>query len=255
LDWYSRSNRSVVGTAYTAAVNVTGGVAPYTTTVSGLPVGLSFDGSNIVGTPTVAGTFTVSVSTTDSLGVPAASAPITLTVSAPAITAFSATLPSATVGTAYSGSVSASGGYGALSYSAAGLPTGLTLSGKGISGIPTTVGTYSVAFTVTDALGTTASTSGNIAISGAVVAPTSCTLPTGAKSSADINAKVTAVSGSNIIIGAKPVTVLPCTVITWSGSWSGLTKAIRVGYSADMSKGYILNGVTYATNINVDNGL
>jgi hypothetical protein len=246
---------SVVGTAYTAAVNVTGGVAPYTTTVSGLPAGLSFDGSNIVGIPTVAGTFTVTVSTTDSLGVSAASAPITLTISAPAITAFSATLPSGVVGTAYTGSVTASGGYGALSFSTAGLPTGLTLSGISISGIPTTAGTFPVTFTVTDALGTTASTSGNISISGAVVVPTTCTLPTGAKSSAGIHAKVSAVSGSNIIIGTKPVTVLPCTVITWSGNWSGLTKAIRVGYSADMTKGYVLNGVTYATKINVDNGL
>lgn len=55
------------GTPYQAPVNVAWGVAPYTVTVGGLPAGLSFDGSSIVGTPTAAGTFAVTVSATDAV--------------------------------------------------------------------------------------------------------------------------------------------------------------------------------------------
>jgi hypothetical protein len=48
-------------------VNISGGIAPYTVAVSGLPNGLSLDASNtLVGTPTVAGTFTLAISVNDS---------------------------------------------------------------------------------------------------------------------------------------------------------------------------------------------
>jgi hypothetical protein len=214
----------VTGTAYTAPVTVAWGVAPYTTSVLGLPAGLSFDGVNITGTPTVAGTFTVSVSTTDSLGVSAASAPLTLTVSAPAITSFSGNLPSGSVGTAYSGTVSAIGGYGALSYSVTGLPAGLTMSGKNITGAPTTAGTYPVAFTVTDSLGTQASTSGSISVGNAVavIGEPSCTKPTGGKGGLNSKGAITSITGNVITFNtskgvAVTVIVPACAKITWNG--------------------------------------
>lgn len=168
---------AVAGTAYTTPITVAWGVAPYSTSVIGLPAGLSFDGANITGTPTVAGTFNVSVSTTDALGISAASAPLTLTVSAPAISSFSASLPTGTIGKTYSGSVAAVGGYGALSYAATGLPAGLSLSGNTIIGAATAIGTYSVSFTVTDALGTTSTTNGSITINSAAITAVSATLP------------------------------------------------------------------------------
>lgn len=221
----------VAGAAYTAPVTVAWGVAPYTTSVLGLPAGLSFNGTNIVGTPTVAGTFTVSVSTTDALGVSAASSPLTLTVSAPAITSFTANLPSGTVGASYAGSVAAVGGYGTLSYAATGLPAGLALSGKNIVGTPTTAGAYGVSFTVTDALGTQATASGTITVGNAVVTTgPSCTKPTGATGGLNSMGAITAIAGNVITFNtskgvAVTVTVPSCAKIAWNGG----AKAFALG--------------------------
>lgn len=226
----------VAGTAYPATpVDVAWGVAPYSTSVIGLPAGLSFDGVNITGTPTVAGTFTVSINTADSLGVLAASAPLTLTVSAPAISSFSANLPSGTVGTAYTGTLSASGGYGALSYSATGLPAGLTLTGNTISGTPTTAGTSTLSLTVTDSLGTSSSIGGTIVIAAAPVTPPStttdpsCTKPAGAKGGLNTKGLITSVNGNVVTITNKSgvsttVTVPACAKVSWNGA-----KAFKVG--------------------------
>lgn len=57
-----------VGVPYQAPVTVAWGVAPYSVNVAGLPAGLSFDGTSIAGTPAAAGTFTVTVGATDSVG-------------------------------------------------------------------------------------------------------------------------------------------------------------------------------------------
>jgi hypothetical protein len=64
---------------------------------------------------------------------------------------------------------------------------------------------------------------------------------------------VTAVNGTTVTIGSTLVTVPACAAITWKGNWSGLTKAIRVGYNVQVSKGYVLNGITTATAVIVDN--
>jgi len=58
-----------VGIAYpTTPIKPTGGWAPYTIAVSGLPAGLIFDGANVVGNPTVSGTFPVTISVADNNG-------------------------------------------------------------------------------------------------------------------------------------------------------------------------------------------
>lgn len=64
---------ATVGVAYQAPVSVAWGVAPYAVTVSGLPAGLSFDGSKIAGTPAAAGTFQVTVQAVDNVGAKATS--------------------------------------------------------------------------------------------------------------------------------------------------------------------------------------
>ncbi|HJQ42052.1 MAG TPA: Ig domain-containing protein, partial [Jatrophihabitantaceae bacterium] len=66
----------------------------------------------------------------------------------------------ATVGTAISPlQLQASGGTTPYTWSAVGLPSGLTISSTGsVSGTPTTVGTYTVTATVHDAAGANAST-------------------------------------------------------------------------------------------------
>jgi hypothetical protein len=58
-----------VGSAYPATpIIVTGGWAPYTMVVAGLPSGLTFNGTHVVGSPTVSGAFPVTISVTDNKG-------------------------------------------------------------------------------------------------------------------------------------------------------------------------------------------
>jgi hypothetical protein len=64
-----------VGVGYSAAVHFSGGVAPYTVQVTGLPSGLSFDGTQIVGTPSVSGTWSLSVTVSDAIGLVSAGNP------------------------------------------------------------------------------------------------------------------------------------------------------------------------------------
>lgn len=75
--------------------------------------------------------------------------------------------PSASVGTPYSATpVSASGGQAPYSFSATGLPPGLSISsGTGVvSGTPTAAGSYAVTVTVTDAASATASASTTLTV-------------------------------------------------------------------------------------------
>jgi hypothetical protein len=62
------------------------------------------------------------------------------------------TLPAATAGVSYSGSFTAAGGVAPYTYSATGLPTGLTLSSSGVlSGTPSIAGSYTITVTAKDA--------------------------------------------------------------------------------------------------------
>src|SRR5579862_5627381 len=70
------------------------------------------------------------------------------------------TLPAGTVGTAYSANLAATGGVSPYTWSASGLPGGLSISSSGtISGTPTTAGSFSATVTVKDSSGTTTSSS------------------------------------------------------------------------------------------------
>jgi hypothetical protein len=67
------------GVPYSAPIAVTGGLAPYSGSISGLPAGLTFDGLNITGTPTSSGVSNVTVTVNDALG-HSASSTATLTI-------------------------------------------------------------------------------------------------------------------------------------------------------------------------------
>jgi hypothetical protein len=138
-----------VGTAGHFHVTTAGFPAP-TLSVSGtLPPGLTFDptAGAFTGTPTGAGTFPVTVTAMNPLGV--ATQTLNLTVGTSALTITPATLPDPVLGTAYSRQFAATGGTGPYTFTVTvgTLPTGLSLSPDGLlSGTPTETGTFN--FTV-----------------------------------------------------------------------------------------------------------
>ena len=153
------------GTAYTQTISASGGVAPYTYAVTSgsLPTGLLLDPLTgvISGTPTQAGFYNFIITATDSDGCMAAMA-YSITINCPSITFNTASpLTPGTVGTAYTQTISVSGGVAPLTFSVTGgaLPPGLfldTTTGV-ISGIPTLAGVYNFVITVTDRDGCSAS--------------------------------------------------------------------------------------------------
>jgi hypothetical protein len=130
--------------------------SPTTYAASGLPTGLTVNSSgDITGKPTVPGTYNVTVSATNSYGTSSSTLNLTVapTLQAPVIS--SATTASGTTNTPFSYQVTASNS--PVSYSAAGLPSGLSMSGTSgvISGSPTTAGSSVVTISATNATGTT----------------------------------------------------------------------------------------------------
>ena len=132
---------------------------------TGLPAGLSLNSTTgvISGTPTTAGTSSVTVTGTDSTG-PTGSATFTWDVTSKTANVVTVTNPGSqtgTVGTAASLQISAtdSASGQTLTYSATGLPAGLSISSSSglISGTPTTAGTSSVTVTATDTTGASGS--------------------------------------------------------------------------------------------------
>lgn len=126
---------------------------------TGLPAGLTLNTGNglIAGTPATTGTYPINVGASNAGG--SATLTLTLTVtaanvppSAPNIN--SPTTAAATVGVAFTYTITASNG--PTSYGASGLPAGLTLAPASgvISGAPTTAGTFPVTLTATNGTGT-----------------------------------------------------------------------------------------------------
>ncbi|HEV3199439.1 MAG TPA: putative Ig domain-containing protein, partial [Bryobacteraceae bacterium] len=136
-------------------VVVSGGTPPYTWSVAGGSVpGLIFDAANValVGTPTTPGTFTINLQVTDSAGLTAAKS-LSLTIAPASLAITSARqLPDVLLNTPYSQTLTASGGVPPYTWSANGLPAGLTINASTgtISGTPTTAGNISFAITIAD---------------------------------------------------------------------------------------------------------
>ncbi|MGZ5008017.1 MAG: putative Ig domain-containing protein [Methylobacter sp.] len=168
----------------------------------------------------------------------------------------SVTLPSGTAGTAYSGTVKVTGGWSPYSVSVSGLPSGLSYSSGSITGTTALTGTFPLAISVVDSKNNKYNlTTASITINAAGA----CTVPSGSKSATEVVGKITGLSGSTypmtVTVGSSSFVVTNCTAITWNGNWSGMTKSIKTGYKADMTKGYTNNGVSYAQSLIIDNGL
>ncbi|WP_141704318.1 putative Ig domain-containing protein [Planobispora rosea] len=153
------------GTSYayrTVATNLqltaSGGQLPLTWKVTGQPTGLSASESGLIsGTPTQLGTSTVTATVTDRRG-DTDTVEFSMVVNdLPKLTDVEDQVTQ--TGTAVSLAIPASGGRTPLTWSATGLPTGLSINALTgvVSGTPTTYQTRSVTVTVTDKGGKTAS--------------------------------------------------------------------------------------------------
>jgi len=160
-----------VGVAYNPSqqpqFSVVGGTPPYTWSASGLPPGLNINATSgvLTGTPTTAGTFSITLQATDSSAPPITG---TRTFSITIATGLSITtatqLPDTTLGSAFSYTMTAAGGAPPYTWSANGLPSGLSINASTgvISGTTASAGTISFAVTVVDSAQASASARFNI---------------------------------------------------------------------------------------------
>ncbi|ALB64952.1 FIG00553710: hypothetical protein [Cronobacter condimenti 1330] len=149
------------GHAWSQTFTASGGSAPYTWTAHGLPAGVTINAATgaLSGTPTAAGSFTVSVTAKDAnnlsttasypLSVRDETAPVAL-----AVTPGAGALATGTVGAAWSQTFTASGGSAPYRWQLSGtLPAGLTFTDGSLKGTPTAAGNHTFTLTATDASG------------------------------------------------------------------------------------------------------
>jgi len=148
-----------IGSAYSDTLAASGGTGPYSWSVSSgiLPTGITLGSATgiLAGTPTAGGTSAFTVKVIDADGQSATEATSLAIIAGPALS-FPAP-PSGEIGTAYSDTLTASGGTGpyAWSVSAGSLPAGITLGAVTgtLGGTPTGAGTSTFTVEVTDADG------------------------------------------------------------------------------------------------------
>lgn len=161
------------GVAYNAQLSSSGGLAPYSySLLSGaLPVGVSFTSAGTLsGIPRSDGNFSITLGATDSNG-QTASRVYTFTITPATVVLAPAPLAGGAVGTAYSQSLSSSGGIAPYTYAIVSgtLPPGIAFSSAGVfSGTPVTAGSYTVVVRSTDDAGYNATQSYTIVIANAV---------------------------------------------------------------------------------------
>jgi PKD repeat protein len=148
-----------VGAAF--AYNIAAaGTVPITYGATGLPPGLSLNTSTgaITGTPTTAGTYNATISVENDCGDDSAALTITIAAACESAAIANATVYGE-VNVAFSRAGSGTG-TAPLTYSATGLPPGLSIntSTGAITGTPTTAGSYPVTLTVSNACGESSAT-------------------------------------------------------------------------------------------------
>ncbi|HEY7162126.1 MAG TPA: putative Ig domain-containing protein, partial [Acidobacteriota bacterium] len=174
------------GHIYDQTVSATGGTGPYSFAVTNgsLPNGLSLNPSTgqILGVPTVLGTFNFDITATDSLGCTGTKS-FSITIVCAAISVLPAVLPDGTVGSLYDQTVFGSEGVGPYTFAVTSgtLPTGLTLNpttGQ-VSGTLTAAGLFLFDITATDVNGCSGLRGYQVTISCPTITVSPATLPGG----------------------------------------------------------------------------
>jgi Putative Ig domain len=164
-----------VGFVYSTTLAATGGSPPYTNWIvstGALPQGLTLNNLTgvISGTPLNVFTSSFTITVRDSTATTSAPQNFSIAIGSPVRITGPSALPGGIVGLAYpppGGGVtfSSTGGWPPQTWSATGLPPGMSINTSGLlSGTPTVQGSYTPQFTVTDAIGATASVTLPLAI-------------------------------------------------------------------------------------------
>jgi uncharacterized protein YdaL len=246
---------ATAGQTYSATLTAADGTAPYAWSVTSgsLPAGLSLKASTgaITGTPTGPGTSTVTVTATDSTVTPAvgssagstvltptpgqASETLTLTVNPNPFGIGTASLPAGAVNQPYAAALSVGGGTAPYTWSASGLPQGLTLNKSTgvISGTPGKTGTSTVKVQVSDSSQPTQTATATLVLTvNAQLVVTTSALPAGTVGQT-YRAAMSATGG-----------VAPYT-------WAVTTGKLPAGLTLDRSTGAITGTPTASTNSTV----
>jgi hypothetical protein len=175
---------AAINTAYSAALAASGSTPlSWSITSGALPAGFTLNSASgaISGVPTGAGTFSFTVKVSNAYGASQKTFSITVSGVAPVITTVSP-LPAATINTAYSAALAASGST-PLSWSitSGALPAGLTLNSASgaIGGVPTGAGTFNFAVQVSNTYGASQKTF-SLTVSGVAPKILTTSLPNGA---------------------------------------------------------------------------
>ena len=184
---------ATAGTNYSTNLSATGGVTPYSWSISvgSVPNGMNLSGNTISGMPTTSGTVSFTIHVNDASGGSQTATVSIVVAPAPPLTVVttSGNLPQGVLSSSYpSTQLNATGGFQpytswiVVSPGTGTLPPGLSLSTNGqITGTPTSAGTYPFTVQVTDSATPTANTAqANLSIT--VAATTSCTTLTGKES-------------------------------------------------------------------------
>lgn len=165
-----------VGSSYSQTFHASGGATPYTWSISNgdPPSGLSLGSSSgaLTGTPSAAGDFSFTVQVKEKNGGSTTkNFRVTIAASSSKLAITTSSLPNGTAGSAYSQTLTASGGSPSYSWSvtSGALPGGLSLNSSSgtISGTPASSGTFPFTVRVTDKSSATADQSLQITIASA----------------------------------------------------------------------------------------
>ena len=172
-------------TNYPLAFSAKGGNGTYTYSLTGgsLPTGMSLASGALVGAPKAAGTYTFTITATDS-NLFTGKKTYTLTIGPPTITltpvnpVLSEGVADAVYSSVTFGATSTNGGTAPYTYALTGgsLPAGMSLNAGVLSGTPTAIGTYYPVVTATDANHQTGSRTYALTISAPVVSVTTTSL-------------------------------------------------------------------------------
>jgi len=177
-----------VSTAFSYSITATNAPTSYAVTGT-LPAGVTFSGSIISGTPTIAGTFIDTVKAINTSGTGTQVLTITIaSINKPVIT--SAPIATGTIGTIFNYSITATNTPTSFSITSA-LPAGLALAGSTISGSPTVAGTFVDTIKATNGGGT-----GSSVLTITIAAAGTCTIPAWNAATAYVGSSVVSRNGN-----------------------------------------------------------